>query len=92
MLSRATRLSSIDINITQYLKDGRGGNMIQGSVSLDDPKRGKGQRADKFTKSYSRKRRILTESSYIPKKQKGSPIFIAKDTNEGNNKYATVPK
>ena len=26
----------IDINITQYLKDGRGGNMIQGSVSLDD--------------------------------------------------------
>lgn len=28
----------IDINITQYLKDGRGGNMIQGSVSLDDEK------------------------------------------------------
>jgi tRNA-dihydrouridine synthase 3 len=26
----------IDINITEYLEDGLGGNMIQGSISLDN--------------------------------------------------------
>lgn len=32
----STFFRHIDINITQYLEDGRGGNMIQGSVSLDN--------------------------------------------------------
>lgn len=31
----STFFRHIDINVEQYLKDGRGGNMIQGSVSLD---------------------------------------------------------
>jgi Phytanoyl-CoA dioxygenase (PhyH) len=32
----STYFRHIDINVSQYLVDGRGGNMIQGSVSLDD--------------------------------------------------------
>jgi hypothetical protein len=32
----STSFRHIDINVSQYLVDGRGGNMIQGSVSLDD--------------------------------------------------------
>jgi hypothetical protein len=32
----STFFRHIDVNVSQYLVDGRGGNMIQGSVSLDD--------------------------------------------------------
>jgi hypothetical protein len=32
----STFFRHIDINVEQYLRDGRGGNMIQGSVSLDN--------------------------------------------------------